>query len=279
MLGEDAIRDEAPVLVEQKEVVVVARPAEGVVPLQDTGESAASRHDDRLGVVAGAAGEVVQRRVRPGDEVLLEVLLGLVAGRRVIRDAALDGAPHRLGHGAVLEVRLAEEAEVVDDHVGARREEAVDRLDHLEAVGRPGEEQLRARRDVVHDLEQSGTFVAAAAPAAAVGDRHVGQVAALLRVAQVVDAVGDDANDYSAAVEALGAHEVGPRRRVAFGRGAAGAHDGPVGRTHCMHPRERGDPVECGGIDAAADTAPSGLDTVHRHAGLLQRRQLLGAQR
>jgi hypothetical protein len=88
----------------------------------------------------------------------------------------------------------------------------------------------------------------------------------------VVDAVGDDSDDHAAAVEPLGAHEVGSRRRVALGSCAAGAHDGPVDRTHRMHPRERGDPVECGGIDAASDATPIGVDTVDCHASLPERR-------
>jgi hypothetical protein len=178
-----ALRNGAPVLVEQNEVVVVARPAEGVVPLQDTGERATRRHDDGVGVVARAPCEVVQRRVRRGDEVLLEVLLGLVASRRMVRHASLHRRPHGGRDRSVLEVGLAEEPQIVDDHVGAGSCEALDRLDHLEAVRGPGEEQLRPRRDVVHDLDQRGALVAAPLLAAAVRNRHVGEVAALLCIA------------------------------------------------------------------------------------------------
>ena len=195
----------------------------------------------------------------------------------MVRDAALDRVPHGLGDGTVLEERLAEEAEVVHDHVGARGEQAFDRSDHLEAVGRPCEEQLRTRRDVVHDLEQRDALVAAA-PRAAVRDGHVAEIAALQRLPQAVDAVGDDTDDHPAAVGALGANEVGPRRRVAFGRCAADPENGRVGRTHRTHPPELGDLVERGGVDAAADAPAIEIDTVDRHAGLLERRQLLGAQ-
>ncbi len=191
-------------------------------------------------------------------EVLLEVLLGLVAGRGVVRHAGLHRRTHRRRDRPVLEVRLAEEPEIVDDHVGARGGEALDRLDHPEAVGDAREEERRARRDVVHDLEQRGTLVAAATPARAGGNGHGGQVAALLRLLQVVDAVGDDADDHAAAVEALGAHEVGARRRVTLGRRAADPHDGGVDRTHRMHPGERGDGVERGRIDRCRGRAHAG---------------------
>ena len=143
-----ARRDEAQVLVEKEEIVVAARGAEGVVPFEDAGEDAARRHHDGVGVVAAA--EIVDVRPR---EVLLEVLLGLVAGRGVVRDAGLHRGTDRRRDRPVLEVRLAEEPEIVDDHVRARGGEALDRLAHPEAVGDAREEERRARRDVVHDLQ------------------------------------------------------------------------------------------------------------------------------
>jgi hypothetical protein len=79
----------------------------------------------------------------------------------------------------------------------------LDRLDHLEAVAWAGKEQLSARGDVVHDLEQGRALVAAAAAAAAARNRHVGQVDAALGVRHVVDAVGDDTDDHATAIEPL----------------------------------------------------------------------------
>src|SRR4029450_4932831 len=113
-----------------------------------------------------------------------------------------------------------------------------------------------------------------AAPRAAPGDRAGGETAALLGGPQAVDAVGDHADDHPAAVEPLGAHEIGTRRPVALGCGSTGAHDGAVDGAHRVHPREARDRVERGGVDAGTDTAATGLETVDARAGPLERRHL-----
>ena len=117
----DALRDDVQVGVEKDEVVVVGGAAERIVPLQDAGERTACRHDDPVEGVACARREVVELPVRPRGrkEVLLEVFLGFVAGGGVIRDARRHRGVDGCGHGAILEVRLAEEPQVVDDHVRA----------------------------------------------------------------------------------------------------------------------------------------------------------------
>jgi hypothetical protein len=83
----------------------------------------------------------VKPRVRRcGEEVLLEMLLGLVARGRVIRHPGRHRGVHCFGHRTILEVRLAEESQVVDDHVRTRVDETLDRVDHIEARRRPAEE-------------------------------------------------------------------------------------------------------------------------------------------
>ena len=123
VLRVDALRDEVQVGVEKDEVVVVGGGAERIVPLQNAGERPARRHDDPVESVASAGREVVDLPVRPrgGEEVLLDVLRGFVAGGGVIRNARRHGGVDGCGHGAILEERLAEEPQVVDDHVRRRR--------------------------------------------------------------------------------------------------------------------------------------------------------------
>ena len=115
--------------VEQEQIIVVARGAERVVPLQHAQQRPTGREEDAVGVVDGAAGvEVVELRVGRRLEDALVVQLPGVARGGVERDPALHGGADRLRHRAVLEVRLVEELQIVDDDLGAGVGEAVHRL-------------------------------------------------------------------------------------------------------------------------------------------------------
>jgi len=105
--------------------------------------------------------------------------VGLVSGRRVVRDAGFDRGLDRGAHRAVLEERLVEEAEVVDQDVRAGGGQAPHGVDegHL-AVAPAGEEEPGAGRQVVNDLQQRGSLVAASPPASrVVGHRDQREIA------------------------------------------------------------------------------------------------------
>src|SRR5262249_1187386 len=59
LLRVDALGDEPQVGVEEGEVVIVRRPAERIVPLQDAGERSSCGHDDSIEPIARAGGPVV----------------------------------------------------------------------------------------------------------------------------------------------------------------------------------------------------------------------------
>ena len=176
-------------------------------------------------------------RPRGGEEVFLEVFLGFVARGRVIRNPGRHRGVDGCCHGAILEVRLAEEPQVVDDHVRAGVDQALDRVDHIEAARRPAEEKLRTGRNVVHDLEECRAFVAGALLAAeVVRDLHLGEIVRGLRSRHAVDAVRDDADDHAGPVEALSAEHVRPARRIALRRDGTDACHGRVDGPDGVHP-------------------------------------------
>ena len=82
----------------------------------------------------------------------------------MVRHPACDRLPHGLREVAVLEVRLAEEAEVVDDHVRAGgREARGPRPRRRSGLSMPlANSSVGAGREVVHDLEHRGAFRSAA---------------------------------------------------------------------------------------------------------------------
>jgi hypothetical protein len=219
--------------------------------------------------------------VRPGggEEVFLHVLLGLVPCGRVIRNPGRHRGVDGCGHGTILEVRLAEEPQVVDDHVRAGVDQALDGVDHVEAARRPAEQELRARCDVVHDLEECRAFVAGASLAAeVVRDLHVREIVRGLRILHAVDAVRDDAYHHAGSVEALRPERVGAARRVALRRDATRADHGPVDGPDGAHPREAGERIEGARVHARLDAAARQLDALDPHACLLQLLQLGGAE-
>ena len=162
--------------VDDEQVVVVAGAAERVVPLEHAQQRAAGR--DRHVVhrvrsaVGGEVGEHAAVRVPTNRlEEPLPVGARRVPRGGVVRHPGGDRGAYRLGNRPVLEERLAEEAEIVDDDVGAGGGQALDRLDEGEvALDAAGEQQLGARRQVVDDLQHRPSLGPVACLAAA-GDR------------------------------------------------------------------------------------------------------------
>ena len=95
------------------------------------------------------------------------VPVAAVTGRREVVAAVGDCCADRLGDDTVLERRLQQIPDIVNDDVGAGRAEILDVLRHL---GRPaaagGEKQLGARRKIVDDLEDGSPLRSLAPPAA-----------------------------------------------------------------------------------------------------------------
>lgn len=203
------------------------RAGEGLVPLQGDAQIAARRHGDRGVRAAGAevveidAGRwirIVAARVAV-PERLVDAAIARVGGGGQEQRAIGDGGVHRLGDDAVLEHRLGEEEDVVDDHVGAAGAQGGDVLGERRLVGQSGrEEQRGAGGEIVHHLAHAAPLVAAAARAGI--EHHDGwwQVARLLRrgagqppraavagqrpAERVADGVGQQANADAAAVDA-----------------------------------------------------------------------------
>src|SRR5439155_6752616 len=119
-----------------------------------------------------------------------------VARRRRVRHAAANDRLDRAAERAGLEERLLEEAEVVDDHVRAGGRQTSDGVDERHLAGAAArEEQPRAWRQVVDDLEERGALVAAASLAAGIGgDRDGWQIARGTSLRGMVHAVRDDAD-------------------------------------------------------------------------------------
>ena len=182
----DAARDDAAAaLLHEIQVVVVPRSAERIVPREEDDDLAARRQGDRIVRLAAEAEDVRRvpgslkemrmagigdarnrRDVRAGVDVAPEIVPGgVVADRRHVRANAVGGIVQRAGrvrrHRTRAVVREPEEPQIVDDDVVGRGEE-VDGLIEREVGVAVGERELRARRDVVHDLEQRRPFCAGA---------------------------------------------------------------------------------------------------------------------
>ena len=123
--------------VEHEEVVVVRCRSEGIVPLEEADEAVEGPDQRVVGGVLGSAEEIVKVVARRRPVGLLQVRVRLVARRRVIGDAGLDGPAHGGRHRAVLEERLIEEPDIVDDNVRPRGDQAVDGLDEPDAAVDP----------------------------------------------------------------------------------------------------------------------------------------------
>ena len=137
------------------------------------------RRDPRPVPTAGHA-----RRV-PGAEV---------AGRRADPDAVLRQRLGGRGADALLERGLVVQRDVLGDHGDAGGGEQVERLDVVgERLAGGGEGKLRARRDVVDDLQHRGALVVVVG--GLLEHLHVGRQLALGdRVGEVVDVAGDRAD-------------------------------------------------------------------------------------
>ena len=199
----------------------------------------------------------------------------------MIRHAGRHCGAHGVRHGTVLEVWFAEEAQVVDDDVRPGVDEALDRIHHVEAGRRPAEEELRTRRDIMHDLEERSAFVAGPLLTAAIlRDGHVREVLRCLRIGEAVDAVRDDADHDTGAVDAPGgAKLVGTTRHVALRRDAAGADDRAVDAPDRPYPRERGERVERARVDPRLHEAARHVDALDARARLSELRQLVRTER
>ncbi len=172
--------------------------------------------------------DVLERRQRsPVVEHRLVVPAVVVRRREVARcgdvDHALSGQRiDRLRDRALLEVRLVEEGEVVDDHARAGRRQLRHAVDHVTARARTVERERCARREIVHDLEHRRAL-ALALPR--LQHLHVGrQVRGGDRRVDAVHAVGEHADRHALPRDAERlARLVGPQDRVTLREDAAGA--------------------------------------------------------
>ncbi len=190
-------------------------------PDQHRWVAAAELHEDRVAAVA----EVVQVRPREGgrvggaagEEVALPGTRGqvvgvpLVAGRREVDDTGGRHRIDRLRHWIVLERRLVEVDDVVDDDVAAGCGQVEDVLREARLTGEGGREtEARTGCEVVDDLEHRRALVAAARLAGQDVDRRR-QVAACLQRSQRIDTVGEHADLHPRAVDA---ERASCRRRI-----------------------------------------------------------------
>ena len=157
------------------------------------------------------------------------------------------------GDRAVLEERLGDPADVVDDDRAPRVDERVHPGGEVDRVlSHVVEVELGARGDVVDDLEHRGPLV----PALGVPeDVEVGrEVAALDRAAPVVDTVGDDADpDPCAGQAVLVADLVGEEEPVRLGRRRTRARHGGEHRDDLRHARHSGEHEETRHLDPGGD--------------------------
>ena len=193
---------------EHVEVVVVRRRAERIGPVQDHSRRAL-QHQVRDRTAAEVEElEPGQRRQRgTGDEIPLPGArstvgqIPFIPGRREVEHPLGGDLVHRRGDVAVLERRLDEVDDVIDDHLTAARGEVEDVLrEPRHAAEGGGETERGARREVVDDLEHGGAFVAP--PLFPRQDIDRRQLAGRLRVGERLDAVGERADLAPAAVEA-----------------------------------------------------------------------------
>ena len=266
------IAGEIAVDVEDVDVVVVRRPAERIVPLHEGGEEVAVAGDEAVpadvGRQAGDAAEVVrverELEVVPRHDVAIDVLVvgvGGVAGRREVRDAVRHGGVDRLRDHAVLEERLGQEADVVDDDVGALaaerlRGEPGHRVGEALLAGVPegrAERQRGARRHVVDDLEHRRALVAAVVVQRAQLDLRQagaggGNVAGRRRRGDALHAVRDHADaDLRARHPELRLDAIDAQRGDAFGQHRAGVDLGADDRRDLRDDGLRGDAIDVGG--------------------------------
>ena len=168
-------------LLDEVQVVVVARRAERIVPRQKDRDLAVCRQRNHVvglrseaqhvGRVLGSLEQMqMADRRDAGDRGAIDprifvgtvvVLVGVVAHRGEVRADRKRRIVERRGrvarHRARAVGRLPEEPDVVQHHVVRRREE-IDRLAECEVGVAVGERQLRAGREIVHDLEQRRPF-------------------------------------------------------------------------------------------------------------------------
>src|SRR5262245_55546848 len=112
-----------------------------------------------------------------------------------------------------MERRLDKVDNVINDDVTARRAQGADVVgETLDAVEGGGEEELRAWRQVVDDLEHRRAFADAGNAALSRQYGHVRrQIAGGYRLRQEIDAVGENADLDPRSVDA---EEIASRRRV-----------------------------------------------------------------
>ena len=246
-------RQHVSVGVHQEQVVVVRRRPQRIGPLEDELTEGDPGHrvrlDARAEVVPDAERLAVHDQGGSSGVVALPgagravVQVAVVAARGKEEAAVRDRRVDALDHDAVLQVRLVQVPDVVDDDVRPRLAQRLDVLGEPRLPARRGREvQIGARREVVHDLEHRRPLVAA--PRLPRQHRHVlRQVARALPVGERADAVGHDADPDAGAVDAVRAarlaHAVGGvalGRIVLAGHLLVGGADGP-------HGVERGEPL------------------------------------
>ena len=195
----------------------------------------------------------MELRVGRGLENTFVVQLSGVARGGVIRDAALHGRADGLRHRTVLEVRLAEELQVVDDDLGAGVAETAHRLVESERAGDAArEEERRTGREVVHDPED-GRALGAAPGAASRRHRHGGEIARGLGGRQRIETVRDHADGHAGAVDAERADLIRARRGISGAGDRADAGVAALDRPHRRHRVEAGDRPDAGGRHPALD--------------------------
>ena len=146
-----------------------------------------------------------------------------------------------------------QEADIIDDHVDALREEA-DGRDHVGVGGDRAERERRAGGEVVDQLDHRRALGAAIEPAGPErsGLDQLGRVAALLRQLEPEDPVGDHRHSDSRAIHSVAF----ARRRRAEGLVALGEHracgeERVVGRRDAADPHERVQLGKARGVDPA----------------------------
>ena len=227
LAGEDVVHRAAPKQdissrVRQIEVHVGGRRTEGRIPLETDNDRITNGDRDLLEAVKLAERiEVVQfaralavyrQRLAAASEGRLVAQSIGVARRREVRHALVDHNVDRLGDNAVLEHRLGEVDQVVDDDV--RPSPADCRVgrqfeDTVGHIGKPAEPrvegQIRTGRHVVDQLREGPALVASARLTGCQDVDSRGKITCDNVVgvpAQHVEAVGDDAHRHARAVHA-----------------------------------------------------------------------------
>ena len=211
-----------------------------------------------------------ERRARPEDALIR--LPRLVACRRKIGRALRDHRVNGLGNRAVLEHRLCEIHDVVDDHaraVALKSEDIVREARH--PVERGGESQGGSGCDIVHDLQHGAPLVRSVRATRDLLDdldrRQVAGCDVPRRAAPAVEAVGQGADLHSRSGHTEGrARHVGAHGLIALTRDRTDVSRG-VGRLREAQVRNT---IESGyGVDreAARHDAPGHGDVLHAQRG------------